>query len=404
MKILFKLPPLNGGSPKSILEHIKILSEDDFEFIICAELENTYSNLKVEYEGYSNKIYDVGRFKSIKSMKTIIQNLEIIKELESIIINEKPNLLVAQSIYEGFNLTFLSKKFEIPLLIIQPGGIASIKYLISDVRKSTYLVFSNENYNTITAAGVNLNSINVISNRIDIKVVENWKNIYLKENCNTIKILFPSRMEISKFNSIDYLMNVIDYIGANYDVTLDIAGDGEYKYKVELLAEHINNKHKKKIINLLGYRNDIADLYRDYHIVVGKGRSVIEPILSRRLGIVVGDENNMDICEIESFNNLYNNNFSGRNLCRNLEVEEFCEIISSLNKSDFNIDNIEVISLHVGEYYDIKKSREKIVEAYKKAMTCEVSSFDIFSRYYILYILFNYIKIIKKYITLKLNA
>jgi len=144
---------------------------------------------------------------------------------------------------------------------------------------------------------------------------------------NVVNCVLVSRLVKEKFNSIVLAIETITYMKSRgIPVVLKIAGAGDCLDELEKVANQTNRMFNEAIINFLGHVPDVEELLFDAHLVFGKGRGVLEGIMTNRIGIVVGEDSRMALCKATTIENLYTYNYSGRNITETITKNQICSL------------------------------------------------------------------------------
>lgn len=358
MKILINVGCFHGGAPLSILEYAKIAKKYGHEVIAVGE----YSKSQDEYSKSNIITYDIPYF----TISRVVTNLKGIHCLIKIIKNENPDIIHATS-FGIIPSKFISLLYDIPIMYNIAGG----KDIMNIFNNEKLIVYSEENKENYRKIDYPENQIEVISNRIVVsKDRGNSYDIYV-ENKNCINLLMISRLSNELISSIDFILNLTDQIHSKYqNISLKIIGTGPLLEETKKKANTINNKNRRKVIDVLGYKSDVQDYINSSHIVFGKGRSVIEAILNYRIGVVVSEDDTISICTTKTFDNLYKYNFSGRSFNKASTVNDLINIISKIFVNEVDLTEIEKTRKLVDEKYNIKHVEEKIIGIYESIQAC----------------------------------
>lgn len=334
MKCIIRQYGLGGGAPRSILQHIKALKQLSYDDIECMT-RNTDSQLLAEFEKEVNQVItriSPAEFcfsrKYISAFKEYLWEYRYIKD-------HKPDLAIALGQLNGVLYTNICKKLGVPLIIYIAGGeIKQHDACIGLWHDCETICFSIENADFITRQ-FSENHTNVISNRIDIK--ERFCDIdshYMTSN-NEVNVLIVSRLDPRKIESVYSLLNVLTKCATNdLRINVRIAGKGSYEEELKKFCEQKQTDNLK--IEMLGQVHNLTEQFRWAHIVAGKGRSVIEPIMMNRIGCIIGEDGKMEFCKQESFENLYHYNFSGRKLKNEAPYTEVYEMLTKIKNGQIS--------------------------------------------------------------------
>lgn len=378
-KCIVRLYILSGGAPKSIYEYLKILKEKKYEINVITEFDEDAILYKYQ-SAFDNVIewYDIGHLvdehKYICALKETKREYQLIKEMN-------PSIIIVQGGINGYFYSYMCEKMGIPLIIIIAGGdIKSQLYLAKGWNYGQLICFSKENKEAIQPF-CDDTSIHVITNRISQKkrFYDIEKHYIIEDGIN---ILIVSRIDEDKIQSIfSFLARIEKAKTTKAFINIRIAGKGG---KEKELCERlciINGEKTNIKIQYLGHIDNLESQFEWAHIVVGKGRSVIEPIMMNRIGCIIGDNGESCVCTERSFSNLLHYNFAGRNIKYTEDENDFTKVIQELIYGTYDIMQIlkvgEMIEkayssdflsakfLEIIESMPVSKKKEKRVHIYK---------------------------------------
>ncbi len=354
MKIFFKVMSFSGGAPLSMLEYIKLLKQAGNEIFVSGK----YSNCEGRFIEEGIIPFNLPPF----DIHQPIRNLKVYWMLTNELKKIEPDFLVFWTGYESIFGKLVSRYFGLPALYVYVGG-EMVSYMRQVMRDEHILVFSEENRSELIAQGYNSSRIDVVTNRLSIKPVETKDQCHLHLNQGeTLKLLLPSRLDSSKIASIQLTIEIAERLYRTFGnlLQLDIAGDGECYNQVKQMASQANLRAGGEFVYVLGYVNNMKPLFLQAHIVFGKGRSVIEPLMMGRLGIVVGEDRKMSLCTNDTILNLAKFNFSGRSITNHLEYKELESIVEALIAGTYDFTKNTATSAQVQLMYDIRYAGKHI--------------------------------------------
>ena len=353
MKILINTGRFNGGAPLSILEYAKIAKKNGHAVIAIGE----YSTSQRRYMESGIKTYNVPYF----SIKRIIRNFYSLRQFISIIKEEKPDIIHATS-YGIIPSKFVAMLFKIPIMFSVAGGKAP-NHIFENEK---LIVYSQENKNDLIRFGINDDRIDVMSNRLNIDDSEVFDTSIYKESIKDINLLLISRLDEGVIRSVYNIIDITVYLANRFEnLTLTIIGNGELHEIITSKAEAINKKAGNEIIKVLGFVETPRLYIYNSHLVFGKGRSIIESILNNRISFVIGENNDISICSMESVLNLYDYNFSGRNIEHRTDIDGIVKIIEKVLYGSINLEDLHEVREVVDKLYNIKYIEDKILSMYQ---------------------------------------
>lgn len=353
MKILINLGRFNGGAPLSILEYGKIAKKNGHDVIAVGE----YKSVENKYWDANIKTYNVPFFathKLLTNFKSLILLSKLIKE-------ERPDLIHATS-YGIIPSKYLGLFYGIPVIYSIAGGQITGK---THFEGDKLIVYSQENKDDLLSEGYEEDQIQVISNRLSLDNIED-ADLCIYDSPEELKLLLISRLDLGVIKSVSNIIDIVDKFAYEHDkLTLDIIGDGEFKYKITEMANFVNDNHKRCIVKVHGFVDKPIMFIKESHIVFGKGRSIIEAVLNDRISFVIGEDKKISLCTVDTLNNLYKYNFSGRNISNASTIKEVNDIITEVKNCRYDNRKLKEISNRVDKLYNIKYAESKIVKMYE---------------------------------------
>ena len=364
MKCIIRQYKLSGGAPRSLLEHIRVLKTLGFDEIKCLATIG-------EKDLYSKYICEVSELivrDSLSALWTEKKYKAVYDELKweyTYIKNEAPDLVMVLGEIDGALYSHFCHQLGIPLIIYIAGGDLSSNEEVIDIWKNCEVIcFSQENCDVIKRH-FNEHHINVISNRINLTLLfHDLEHKYSKQQSG-INILVNSRLDEDKIASIYSFLNMLKTSNRNdMAINIHIAGDGTQKTKLSEYCDMIScdNFH----ISLLGHLADLTEEFRWAHIIAGKGRSVIEPIMMNRIGCIIGDDGKISFCKTSTFENLYHYNFAGRNIEDPDTQDDLRAVMQKIHIGGINEEEVLDISNLSRQYYSAEYLMEKVRKVLEK--------------------------------------
>ena len=338
MNCIVRLYGLGGGAPRSLLQHLLIYSANGYNKITCMACKTD----EYMYSEYQNNQLTIINRKSPSQLWNEHRYFAFLREYSWEIQHIKkirPDLVIALDEINGALYSYICKQLGIPLIIYIPGGDLTLnKHLIELWNNCEVVCFSKENEDIIDRF-FDQKHTHTISNRIEIKEVFLDLSAHYQVRNQIIHILLVSRITDEKIQSIYQFIHLLSKCASKDNpIQLRIAGKGEKEQELQLFCNTIDNEYLS--IQTLGQVNDLTEEFRWAHIVAGKGRSVIEPIMMNRIGCVIADNGDIQFCNQESFDNLYHYNFSGRQMVSMDSQSLMSKKIQKLTKGIIDTDCI----------------------------------------------------------------
>lgn len=360
MKVLLRNIILSGGAPQSMLQYVKVLASNNYRIKVLAQLAE--AEIEKQYRIYSDELIEKDDFQSLfykkKIKKLYCQLKNEYKELK----NSKPDLVLALGEINGYFYGAFCESLGIPIIIFLAGGdLAWQSFRFKTLRCKEYICFSKENEDLLKQCRNEDDRIHVISNRIMIKKqFDDIQEHYFTKKCDPVCILITSRIVDGKFDSINFFLKNLKEVASrvDFDIEVRIAGTGNREEDLRLILNKISKKNLN--VSLLGHVDDLTEQFEWAHIAVGKGRSVLEPIMMNRVGCVIGDDGELEIPDECNLDRLYHYNFAGRNLVCGDPVDTLCDLVQAIYNG-YKIENILNISEKIRQLYSAEFLPEKFM-------------------------------------------
>jgi len=338
LKVLVKMGRFSGGAPLSALEYIKILKKYGYDISVEAVRHNEEIEKKFINEGIPIKFTENLDIITRKFQFATLKEY-LLETRENILMN-KIDLII--SVGDGrlvYFLSHLSTTLKKKYIGVIAGGNSKVVQNSKHWKADKIVCFSGENKADIIKEGFPKEKILVLSNRISVEKDPTYLEHY--EEINQVKplnFLLTSRIDNNKINSIKSTIDLVKKLNENQlNVVLKIAGDGEKFREIKNIAETVNSEIGQEIIILLGHISEMREYFLEAHVVLGKGRSVIEPIMMNRIGIIINEESKFSLYNSESAENLYYFNFSGRNISRESSEKHIFELVRNLQMKKIDL-------------------------------------------------------------------
>lgn len=206
----------------------------------------------------------------------------------------------------------------------------------------------------------------VIPNSVPFRTNEEEKLI---PNMHALKIIYVSRLAEDKFPSIVYFINCIEQIIKFLNVEITIIGQGSKYNEVLELANVINYKLDKKVINVINGSVDVIDFMKKADVVVGVGRVILEALSVKKIPICIGNKNYVGIINKYNLLEVAKVNFTDRNSSRNLSPEFLInDLIKIQNEPEQVLSELNETVLLSKSYFEIGISAEKHQEFYREVI------------------------------------
>lgn len=393
--ILVVLPSFEGGAPLSILQFLKeIKRHTDAEITAVASGERQSTEEQYKLAGIKTKI--ITKVQSLRSASGIKAQKKYFDELYSLTSELEPSVVFSVTSSQISVMSMITNRMNIAHIGVLPGAdIPAKEEITSHWNCDRYIGFSFENKEYLMYHSIPEEKISVISNRIDISADEGYKDFYASEK-SPCEMVTMSRLTAWKKPSLLSTMELARRLNEEgCDLRLSIAGDGDLKEFFEQEAERINALTSKETVRLLGHVTDVNSLCLSSHIFLGKGRSIIEPVMTGRIGIVAGDKDDMWLITKDNFDMLYRSNFSGRGAEHPDSFENIKQTVLSVNRGDVDSDSLLTAVDLMQENYNVSWLNEKFYSWFEtdfinneKSKTFKKNNF-VFSIISLIKILFN---------------
>lgn len=364
MKILFRGISLSGGAPKSVFQHLRILKQDGHHISVIIQGSEQY--LKELYEAEFDSLTlmpdIVALFRNRRFSQLYRQLCREYKWLKA----DRPDLVIAFGCAYPFFYGRFCAELQIPCIQLVAGGDLTDNELYLKGGEWCHAIgFSEENREVLRKYTDDKN-ISVIPNRIALKARFDGMPEHLATACNGINILLTSRIAGGKYDSITkFIDNLCCAADGGVKINLTVAGGGE---KLEALKKYVSGIGNPFVsVEIKGHLDNLLPEFEKAHLVVGKGRSVLEPVMMNRPGCVIGDDGKLEHCAPKNFERLYRHNFSGRGLECEDPVAVLKGVLDSLADNTVDIEETLCTAQLAREYYSAEYLREKLYDALDRA-------------------------------------
>ncbi|GIN19621.1 MAG TPA: hypothetical protein DEO65_16670 [Bacillus bacterium] len=206
---------------------------------------------------------------------------------------------------------------------------------------------------------------NVVPNCVEIGAAD----ISVLENDGTLRIAYISRLDDDKLPSLDFFIECVEQLSSRVDVQIGIIGSGsQYSYIVKRV-EQINDKLSKKMIHAVNGSDNINKIIKNYEVVVGVGRVILEALALGKIPICIGNNNYVGIVKEQILRRISKVNFTDRNTDTPQLPELFIEDIMKIIKKPRLIKNDILQAFHfIKDHYDVKLSAYKHERLYAEVM------------------------------------
>nr|WP_288723112.1 hypothetical protein [uncultured Sellimonas sp.] len=364
MRVLLRNILLSGGAPQSILQYIKVLKSKNYNIRVVAQLSE--KNLEDQYRIYSNELIEEDDIQNVFYKKQIKKLYCQLRNEYKSLEKYKPDLVLALGEVNGFFYGAFCESLGIPIIVIFAGGdLTWQSFRFKSLRCKEYICFSKENEELLQKCRNEEDKINVISNRIMVKKEFNdIKEHYALKKGDCVHILITSRLSDGKINSICSFIENLEKVALNvgFGIEVRVAGAGSREKDLQSMLDGINQKNLR--MSLLGHVDDLTEQFEWAHIAVGKGRSVLEPMMMNRVGCVIGDNGKLEIPDDCNLGRLYHYNFAGRNLVCDNPVDLLYDLVQAIYNG-YKTEKILNISEKIRQLYSAEFLPEKFMRVVK---------------------------------------
>lgn len=341
MKVLMRNIKLSGGAPQSMLQYVKVLHAEKHHVKVIAQLAE--DEIERQYRQFSNELQEFDDIQGKYDQKKLWQLYRQLKDEYRILKQYQPDLVLALGEVNGYFYGAFCESLNIPIITFLAGGdLTWQSFRFSEVKCHNYICFSKENEDLLVKCRHNNDDhIHVISNRIMLKSEYNdLEKHYLIAKDGSIHILITSRISGGKIDSVQLFLQNLQKAVENVEchVEVRIAGSGDKMDMLNSMVDQIQQKNLR--VTVLGHVDNLMEHFEWAHIAVGKGRSVLEPMMMNRLGCVIGDRGDLEIPDENNLERLYHYNFAGRHLI----CDDPCTVIRDMLVAVYNGYNTNAIS------------------------------------------------------------
>jgi hypothetical protein len=364
MKILFDFKDMTGGAPRSHLSHMLLLKRAGYD--VVATIGQDYEKLQTLSEGI--RIIPIINFNGL-NFWSLINNIYTWQKLLAI---EVPEIIYSNRIPQFRFLAVVSDFSGIPLVFAQAGGIAKVNTLLP-MKGKVPVCYSLENKKVFVAAGFSERKVHVISNRISQSASHKGK-AELQQKTDCLKILMVGNIRDVTINGYLHFLSLLLKNAAIVKNTFnlkiggkDISPEGTYKIELSEKIIALNNSLKGiGIIEHPSWIENIQSVQAKSNVIIGKGRSVIEPAMQGKVCFVLAETGRLTKISPATFQSLYEYNFSGRGNQKD-NTDDFLQILKKGVSSEL-LNEAEQAAQLVKDAYLLDYAKEKIEEALSDAL------------------------------------
>ena len=360
MKVLLRNNILSGGAPQSMLQYLRALDSMDYNIKVLAQFSEP--EIEKQYRIHSDELVEKDDFQTLFYKRKIKKLYFQLKNEYKGLKNNKPDLVLALGEINGYFYGAFCESLGVPIITFLAGGdLTWQSFRFKSLRCKDYICFSKENEDLLKQCRNGSDRIYVISNRIMVKKrFGDVEEHYVEKKCDPVCILITSRIVDGKFDSIYFFLKNLEEVASRIDFNIEvrIAGTGNKIEDLRLIIDKISKRNLS--ISLLGHVDDLTEQFEWAHIAVGKGRSVLEPIMMNRVGCVIGDKGEIEIPEDNNLDRLYHYNFAGRNLICDDSVASLCDLVQAIYNG-YKTEKILNISEKIRRLYSAEFLSEKFM-------------------------------------------
>jgi hypothetical protein len=342
-KILFVINDYfgHGGHVKSFIAQIQTIEYlfKDIK-IICSDTGYIVKNLD-KFENIKKENLLFAELSKLRRLQFSFKLMNIIKSNLS-----DNSILHVYSPECYFSALFAQSYFKNILFINSVmGGPNPFPYFLST---DLYIAVSEEQKSSALENIKNYDKkrINIIKNRVILS--KDDKNLILEEKA----ILIVTRFDVDKLESLTRIFSIINLLSNKYSII--IAGSGELLDQYKIKYQAYDN------ILFIGYCNNLMKYQSQVAVVLGMGRSILEFMLCKTPGILIGFNGieMLDRVETVKFASLYN--FAGRKVLNDINNSETVKKIEYIIDKNMRID--ESVYLFLKQEYDVDFFQKKYLQ------------------------------------------
>lgn len=362
MKILVDFQDDTGGAPRSHLEHAKALQQSGHEIIAVIQPK---SKEFLQGSGFTLNTIESFRKKGyLKKLKIGYQYYKLINKI-------KPDIIYANRSSQCIYLSFVSDITGIPIICSRAGGnnISNIHKINKDRH---YIVYSEELYQEFIGIGFEESKVHLIQNRI--RRLDHVDEISNNIKSSNVNILFIGNIKRHTINGVKWFLEFLHKNINNIQSPLSVNFAGELigvrdddKDRIYNKVQSINKSGIHVKCNLMGWVNDISSLISETDICIGKGRSVIQPMMNHKMGYVISEHGAIYDCNLDNYDAIKKSNFTGRGLEKSKCSGD--KLIKSINNYQFDVDN--KLTKSVIEDYSVDYLNNKIEPVIFDSVRCK---------------------------------
>ena len=365
MKILFDFKDMIGGAPRSHLAHMMLLKNNGYD--VMATIGDDLEELQKLAVGI--RIIPVTNFMRVKGFKLF----NTIRRWVKLINSEKPDIIYSNRIPQFKFLAVVSDLTGVPLVFAQAGGEANKRNFIT-MKGKTPIAYSMENKKVFVDAGFSENKIHVISNRISQSISNKGEAGFI-HGPNCLNVLMVGNIKSATINGyinfFEFLKNNSNIINTPFCLKIagkDISPESAYESVISGTIAAINKSLQNTgKIEAPAWIENIQAIQVKSDVVIGKGRSVIEPAMAGKVCFVLAETGRLTRISPDTFHSLYEHNFSGRGQQQD-NTNDFLQILQEGINNQI-AKQAKQVALYIENAYLLDYAKEKLVAAFAEAMS-----------------------------------
>ncbi|HEX9025601.1 MAG TPA: glycosyltransferase [Clostridium sp.] len=267
----------------------------------------------------------------------------------------------------GIAAAFISKKYDIPLVITEHSSLKYAKYVKESYKEYIYEAYKNADY--LIAVGNGLKKelmeyvnrpIEVINNMVDLKLFYIDENIEDKNSNGNEEFKFFSCAFLEEGKGMECLIKAFTAAFKDKKVTLRIGGDGSLKLSLKKLIEELGIDNQITLLGTLSREDVSKEMKRCNTFVLASEHETFGVVYIEALACgkpVIGADNGGAEDIIKEYNGI---------IAKKKNVEDLTKALRTIKNNYQMYDKYKISEKAIFSYSE-KVLVEKLKGVYKKA-------------------------------------
>jgi len=356
MTILHLLSQLEVTGAETYVESLVAeLGQRGHRFLVASDtltrpVQAAYHAVRLHRRGWPD------RFRNIRTVVDIVRR-------------EKVDLLHAHSRAGSWVGTFVTKTTGAPLVTtvhgIQHRHLS--RRLFPAFGQRAIAVCTNIREQLVRELGVSPKRVVVIPNGIDLTKYPPD----ISGGGTEPVLLYLGRFSGPKFLVLKRFLSEVlgDLLGSSPEIKVKVVGrmaDGE---DLKRVVQPLWERFGRCCVSILGYREDLSNLFLSARVVVGSGRVVLEAMAAGKATIALGETDYLGVLTSKNFKFACASNFGDCSPSERINFQGAAKDLAELLKDKKKCQELGTWSRGTAKEFDIRKVADAVEETYQKCLS-----------------------------------